>query len=66
MALGDMVVIKVVLCEGAIGDWAAYAGPADWTDERVKDFGNKLDVRSARRVALLGGQEEWTDKPYRE
>ena len=63
---GDTVVIKVVLVEGSVGDWAAYAGPGHWTDQEVREKGNKLGEAAARQVAYLGGQDAWTTKPYRD
>ena len=66
MAYNDQVVIKVVLVEGVIGDWAAYAGPGEWSDERVRDGGNKLPEAAARKIAFLGQHDEWTTKQYRE
>ena len=45
---GDMVAIKVVAVAGAVGDWAAYFGPSDWTDEQVAENGDKLAEFQAR------------------
>ena len=63
--LNDTAIIKVVLKEGAINDWAAYAGPGDWTDRQVMEEGNKLSEATARQVAWLGGQDSWTTMEYR-
>ena len=63
--LNDTAIIKVVLKEGAIKDWAAYAGPGAWTNERVMKDGNKLSEAVARQIAWLGGHDEWTTMEYR-
>ena len=63
---GSRAVIKVVLVEGAIGDWAAYVAPGDWSDDEVARHANKLSEHIARQVASLGGYDSWTTRPYRE
>ena len=32
---------KVVAITGYGGDWAAYRGPSDWTDEMIAEQGDK-------------------------
>jgi len=39
---GDVLGYKIVAVIGYGGDWAAYAGLTNWTDEEVKDGGDKL------------------------
>mgnify|MGYP003394982104 CR=1 FL=1 len=55
--LGDKQVIKVVFIEGAIGDWAAYAGPGYWETTDVAERGQKL----ARETAILLAREATED-----
>lgn len=38
----DAFAIKVVAVAGYNGDWAAYCGPTDWTDDKVAEQGIKL------------------------
>ena len=44
---GDAVAHKIVAVVGQVGDWAAYVGPTDWTDEQVADRGDKLSRATA-------------------
>ncbi len=39
---GDAFAIKVVAVAGFAGDWAAYIGPSDWSDDSVANAGTKL------------------------
>ena len=39
---GDAFAAKIVAAAGYADDWALYIGPSDWTDEQVRDSGNKL------------------------
>jgi hypothetical protein len=41
---------RVVAVEGAIGDWAAYSGPADWSRYEVARRGDKLLDDEARSM----------------
>jgi hypothetical protein len=38
---------KIVAVTGVAGDWTAYRGPADWTDEDVARRGDKIDREAA-------------------
>lgn len=44
---GDAFAIKVVAVAGYDGDWTAYVGPTDWTDEQVAEQGDKLTEAQA-------------------
>ena len=50
---GDWSAIKVVAVAGFNNDWAAYWGPSDWPDERVKAEGIKLSENEAGVFAWL-------------
>ena len=41
------VACKVVAVTGWSGDWAAYRGPSDWTDEQVAKQGDKITAEAA-------------------
>jgi len=45
--------LRVVAVEGAVNDWAAYAGPVEWDERRVADEGNKLYHAHACEVFQL-------------
>ena len=62
---GNRAIIKVILVEGWGDDWAAYAGPGNWSDDRIAQNGNRLQRESAMEVAASGGQAKWPKKPYR-
>jgi hypothetical protein len=38
---------KVVAVIGHSGDWTAYRGPSDWTDEQVAQSGDKITKEAA-------------------
>lgn len=38
-------VLRWVATRGGIHDWAIYAGPEDWSEERVRDYGDKVHNR---------------------
>ena len=42
--------IKVIATIGQALDWAAYAGPTDWSDQRVADEGDKISKDAAERL----------------
>ena len=44
---GDAFAIKIVAVAGYVDDWAAYIGPAHWSDERVATQGDKLSPEQA-------------------
>ena len=39
---GDAIALKVVAVVGYDNDFAVYAGPTNWTKERVAEEGDKL------------------------
>jgi len=46
----DAFAIKIVAWANVGGTWAAYWGPADWTDERVARAGEIIDESAARSL----------------
>ena len=66
--MGDFEVraFKFAAVEGAIGDWALYYGPIDWTDERVKAEGNKVSEPIAVALSAQGFiSSKWRMLAYR-
>jgi hypothetical protein len=47
---GDNLCYVVVATVGDVGDWAAYAGLADWTPDQVATEGEKIDQKAAERL----------------
>ncbi len=43
----DAFAVKIIAVAGYGGDWAAYIGPSDWSDERVARSGDKLLKKQA-------------------
>lgn len=41
---------EFVAVMGAVGDWAAYMGPADWDDEKIYQHGNKCLLSEAAEL----------------
>ena len=41
---GDAFAAKIVAVAGFNNDWALYIGPSKWSDEQVRDNGNKLGL----------------------
>lgn len=46
----DRVFGKIVAVIGSVGDWAAYVGPNNWSDEMVAKSGIKLSESTAREL----------------
>ena len=46
----NAVVRKIVAVMGAVGDWAAYEGPASWPDARVAFEGDKISREAAEAL----------------
>ena len=44
---GDAFGFKVVGVAGQANDWAAYIGPANWTNRDVAQYGDKLSPEQA-------------------
>ena len=42
--------IKIAIVEGIANDFAVYAGPSDWDDQRVFSGGAKLKEDEARPI----------------
>jgi hypothetical protein len=42
--------LRVVAVRGDVDDWAAYAGPASWPEQQVREHGNKLLQEDAARI----------------
>ena len=47
---GDVLGYKIVAVIGYGGDWAAYAGLTDWSDEEVESGGDKLSQEAAESL----------------
>ena len=47
LVAGDRIAIKVVAVVGYAGDWTAYFGLSDWSDDRVAESGDKVDSEAA-------------------
>lgn len=47
---GTEMAVKIVFVEGAVEDFAAYAGYTDWSDNRVRDQGEKLSRAAAEKL----------------
>lgn len=56
---GDKLCYVVVAVVGDCGDWAAYAGLADWTPEQVADNGDKIDQQAAERLFPVCRNLKW-------
>jgi hypothetical protein len=57
LEIGQKVAVKVVASvgswrnhDGIPGDWAAYCGPSDWSDEEVARAGDKIDRQAAEAL----------------
>ena len=46
--VGDMVGVRVVAWVGYCNTWAAYSGPAGWTDRQIAMSGDKIRYEAAR------------------
>jgi len=42
--------LRVVAVRGDANDWAAYAGPASWSEQMIREHGNKLLESDAARL----------------
>lgn len=47
---GDRLGYKVIAVIGQRGDWAAYCGLTDWTDDEVAEGGDKLSQETAESL----------------
>lgn len=50
---GDWLAVKLVIAIGYAYDYAAYIGPSDWPDEKVKKDGRKLTRAEAPKLYLF-------------
>ncbi|KKN29046.1 hypothetical protein LCGC14_0848020 [marine sediment metagenome] len=50
---GDAFPIKIVAVAGFAGDWAAYVGPSDWSDDRIADAGTKISDKAAKELFFV-------------
>jgi hypothetical protein len=46
----DTLGYKIIAVIGYNGDWAAYAGLTDWTDEQVAAGGDKISKEAAEAL----------------
>lgn len=54
--------IKIVAWAGGGGDWAAYLGPSDWSDQKVAEEGDKITRAAAES---LFPAFKWSGRYYR-
>ena len=47
---GDNLGFKVIAVIGYGGDWAAYYGLTNWSDEKVASEGDKLNKEAAEKL----------------
>jgi len=50
---GDYCAIKLVAVAGEYNDWACYAGPSWWSDEKVRDHGDEVTEGEALFFSYL-------------
>jgi hypothetical protein len=47
---GDRLGFKIIAVIGGMGDWAAYAGPTNWSDDKVSKVGDKISKEAAEEL----------------
>jgi hypothetical protein len=47
---GDRLGFKIIAVVGYAGDWCAYRGLTDWTDEEVARSGDRIEEDTARAL----------------
>ena len=61
---GDILGFKIVAVIGHMGDWAAYRGLTDWTDEEVASSGDKLSREAAEALFYAPTAVGFTYREY--
>ena len=57
----DRFAIKVVAVVGSNGDWTAYFGPTEWSDDAVAAGGDKIPQRAAENLFVVCRYLKWRD-----
>jgi hypothetical protein len=61
----DMLGYKIIAVIGFAGDWAAYAGLTDWSDEEVAGSGDKISREAAEAAEALFSAPKIAGLKYR-